>query len=972
MTGTKYYLSFNNEKTLLPSIHHMYAHDCKSPLASPASSDPSIENEENIQETEEILTFGRHPDCNIVLNHPSIRRFHLQINSKAFSQKLFVTDLSSDHGTWNPGKKIPGLRVELNEEDTIKVGGSTRYYRLLWVPLSRAYDMETPFISTFYHGTWNPGKKMPGLRVELNEDDTIKVGGSTRYYRLLWVPLSRAYDMETPFISPSDMTMVEEQREENVVFEEDESLLATESKPAEVKMYQQYDEHNQSPEYFSFQQELPETETKGSSMIRESNAELFSTRTSLSTARLEVQSASEMLGAIENGNLSRKGHEPINIFSLGIEMNFTANLMATLISSCSDDHAATDVLEVENHVLSRDDQENLQTSHLQTIRSREKNRGADVEWENQMLNGRIRIVLRIDQSQILFSLVQKQQKKSLPRQGELLTKYTSAEVLEKEGWKEKMDYVVRYSLFCGQGVKEVIKALTRSQEDSYGHSKNGYEGCSEGKIYRLLQMREQMIKLDDKKKAVVEDFGKRLHLIHLLRITSTEADESNDENLLATESKPADVKMYQSGKPCRFSNLDKCFLESLIPCTSLELGSLFRTKRLQIQETVKSVGGSVETVEPSINSDASESQNIVGSVETTERLEELNVSGSPLVGRLDELVEPEENMLIQESAEIMEYPQKFVSECPTSARFVETVEPLDMSEFCAVGRSVETAETLEKSNVSGSLSASRFAETLERPGKLDIAESPTAGGCLEQLAIAPETPIQCTTLLRSFESPERPDIYDEDGQSSETVKKEICRNLDQELDLNLLNEAGKYAERVGSPVYLSAVLEYLAAEHEKCNYMNQAFTGTNFDFSAYSSDLKSVLGISQLQLNYLAVASDPGKSFWMVFRIGSHVSSTMGGSFHGCFHGVLRSWSSVACYKKHNLIAFFPVIYYSSASFMNELINMAVGFALFISMCFSTSIRDEFICQMFDLNAKIRLVSLTWTYVALTGNLCIP
>ncbi|KAJ6373990.1 hypothetical protein OIU78_029649, partial [Salix suchowensis] len=40
----------------------------------------------------------------------------------------------------------------------------------------------------------------------------------------------------------------------------------------------------------------------------------------------------------------------------------------------------------------------------------------------------------------------------------------------------------------------------------------------------------------------------------------------------------------------------------------------------------------------------------------------------------------------------------------------------------------------------------------------------------------------------SFESPERPDIYDEDGQSSETVKKEICRNLDQELDLNLLNE----------------------------------------------------------------------------------------------------------------------------------------------------------------------------------------
>ncbi|KAF7152613.1 hypothetical protein RHSIM_Rhsim01G0134300 [Rhododendron simsii] len=41
----------------------------------------------------------------------------------------------------------------------------------------------------------------------------------------------------------------------------------------------------------------------------------------------------------------------------------------------------------------------------------------------------------------------------------------------------------------------------------------------------------------------------------------------------------------------------------------------------------------------------------------------------------------------------------------------------------------------------------------------------------------------------------------------------------------------------------------------------QAFTGTNFDFSSYSSELKSVLGISQLELNYLSVASDMGKAF---------------------------------------------------------------------------------------------------------------
>ncbi|XP_024996150.1 protein NUCLEAR FUSION DEFECTIVE 4-like [Cynara cardunculus var. scolymus] len=41
----------------------------------------------------------------------------------------------------------------------------------------------------------------------------------------------------------------------------------------------------------------------------------------------------------------------------------------------------------------------------------------------------------------------------------------------------------------------------------------------------------------------------------------------------------------------------------------------------------------------------------------------------------------------------------------------------------------------------------------------------------------------------------------------------------------------------------------------------QAFTGTNFDFPSYSTQLKSVLEISQLQLNYLSMASDFGKLF---------------------------------------------------------------------------------------------------------------
>ncbi|MCD7454157.1 hypothetical protein HAX54_023697 [Datura stramonium] len=100
-------------------------------------------------EFEEILVVGRHPDCNITLEHPSISRFHLRIHSKPSSLSLSVTDLSSVHGTWISGKKIEsGVKVELKEGDRMQLGGSSRVYRLHWVPISHAYDLEYPFVPT--------------------------------------------------------------------------------------------------------------------------------------------------------------------------------------------------------------------------------------------------------------------------------------------------------------------------------------------------------------------------------------------------------------------------------------------------------------------------------------------------------------------------------------------------------------------------------------------------------------------------------------------------------------------------------------------------------------------------------------------------------------------------------------------------------------------------------------------------------
>ncbi|KAK4279765.1 hypothetical protein QN277_011488 [Acacia crassicarpa] len=116
----------------------------KSPEPEPLPSS-SVQGHDH---QDHILIVGRHPDCNILLTHPSISRFHLQIRSNPCSQKLIVLDLSSVHGTWVSGRKIEaGVCVEMKEGDTLRIGASSRLYRLHWIPISRAYDMENPFVS---------------------------------------------------------------------------------------------------------------------------------------------------------------------------------------------------------------------------------------------------------------------------------------------------------------------------------------------------------------------------------------------------------------------------------------------------------------------------------------------------------------------------------------------------------------------------------------------------------------------------------------------------------------------------------------------------------------------------------------------------------------------------------------------------------------------------------------------------------
>ena len=44
---------------------------------------------------DQMVLIGRHPNCNIVLTHPSVSRFHLRIRSNPSSRTLSLVDLAS-------------------------------------------------------------------------------------------------------------------------------------------------------------------------------------------------------------------------------------------------------------------------------------------------------------------------------------------------------------------------------------------------------------------------------------------------------------------------------------------------------------------------------------------------------------------------------------------------------------------------------------------------------------------------------------------------------------------------------------------------------------------------------------------------------------------------------------------------------------------------------------------------------------
>eukprot|EP00253_Pinus_taeda_P001892 PITA_01892 len=141
----------------------------------------------------------------------------------------------------------------------------------------------------------------------------------------------------------------------------------------------------------------------------------------------------------------------------------------------------------------------------------------------------------------------------------------------------------------------------------------------------------------------------------------------------------------------------------------------------------------------------------------------------------------------------------------------------------------------------------------------------------------------------------------------------------------------------------------------------QSVTGTNFDFSDYSSDLKKIMGINQIQLNSLAVASDLGKIMgwvsglacaflptWAVLAIGMSLGMMGYGVQWLILSGIIQPlayWQVyMVCFLAGNSICWFNTVSFKAAieSFPSErgmasgLSTSYVGLSPVIYSCLSS------------------------------------
>ncbi len=120
-------LLFNSQKVedkLLGSGDSVWISDTISltfKLTVPAEAPPSAAPEKLAVKGHTTLTIGRHPGCDIVLDHPIVSRQHARLVWSEQEKTHYLEDLGSTNGTFVNNQSVSG-RVKLNSGDIIRVG----------------------------------------------------------------------------------------------------------------------------------------------------------------------------------------------------------------------------------------------------------------------------------------------------------------------------------------------------------------------------------------------------------------------------------------------------------------------------------------------------------------------------------------------------------------------------------------------------------------------------------------------------------------------------------------------------------------------------------------------------------------------------------------------------------------------------------------------------------------------------------
>lgn len=77
------------------------------------------------------FTFGRSPDADVIVQHPSCSRLHCVLQFKAGTSDVFVYDCGSTHGTFVNRRQLRAHAfMPLRVGDQLRLGQSSRFYIL--------------------------------------------------------------------------------------------------------------------------------------------------------------------------------------------------------------------------------------------------------------------------------------------------------------------------------------------------------------------------------------------------------------------------------------------------------------------------------------------------------------------------------------------------------------------------------------------------------------------------------------------------------------------------------------------------------------------------------------------------------------------------------------------------------------------------------------------------------------------------